>query len=265
MKKKIFLAIIAIIVLIQFFRIDKTNPEVITENDFITITQPSEEVTTILKTACYDCHSNESKYPWYTNIAPISWWVKQHINEGREELNFSEWGTFKAKKKDHKLEELIEEVEEGEMPLKEYTWTHAEANLTKEQKELLIQWIKEIRAAAKEKKKAKKTLHLNNGEKWSANPETTLGINEMIEITSPDIEDGRVSYYAAMGEKLSLKIKTIFELCTMEGEAHEQLHLYLVPLVKQCQDLENVENEDDAAILQKDILKYLNKYSDYIE
>jgi len=264
MKKKILYVIVAIIVIIQFFRIDKTNPEVIAENDFVTITNPPEEVTTILKTACYDCHSNESKYPWYTNVAPISWWVKHHIDEGREELNFSNWKTFKAKKKDHKLEELIEEVEEGEMPLDEYTWTHADAQLTEEQKHVLVNWVKELRAAAK-KKKEKKTLHLNNGEKWSANAETTNGINEMIEIIAIDVDEGRVSLYSAMGQKLNLKIKTIFDQCTMTGEAHEQLHLFLIPLVKQCRDLEDIEDEDDAAILQKDILKYLNNYNNYFE
>ena len=140
MKKKILLAIVALLVLIQFIRIDKTNPEVVLKNDFITVTNPPENIATILKTSCYDCHSNESKYPWYTNISPIAWWVKHHINEGREELNFSEWATFTDKRKKHKLEECFEMVEEAEMPLESYLITHGEAKLSATQKEELIEF-----------------------------------------------------------------------------------------------------------------------------
>lgn len=142
MIKKITIALSAILVIIQFFRIDKTNPPVIQENDFLTITNPPEDISKMIKSACYDCHSNESKYPWYTNISPISWWVKDHINEGRRELNFSEWGTFKYKRKKHKLEEVYEEVEEGEMPLESYLIIHDEAKLTTDQKTALINWFK---------------------------------------------------------------------------------------------------------------------------
>lgn len=142
MIKKIVIGCMVLLVLIQFIRIDKTNPEVVIENDFIVQTNPPEYIQTILKTSCYDCHSNESTYPWYTNVAPISWWVKQHINEAREELNFSEWGTFKEKRQKHKLEEVFEEVEEGEMPLPSYLIVHSEAKLTTEQKNELVAWFK---------------------------------------------------------------------------------------------------------------------------
>ncbi len=264
MKKKILYGLLVILIIIQFFRIDKTNPAIKIENDFIEINNPPEEIASILKTSCYDCHSNESTYPWYSNIAPVSWWVKDHINEAREELNFSEWGTFTAKRKDHKLEEMVEEVEEGEMPLNEYTWTHSEAKLTAEQKTLLMDWVKEVRETAKNKKD-KKILHLNNGEKWGANIETTAGIERMLSIINEEIEDGRISLYAAMGQRLSIEMETIFAECTMEGDAHDQLHLYLIPLVEIVRDMEDVEKEDTAMILQKDILKHLNKYADFFE
>lgn len=146
MIKKILIGLIAILVIIQFFRIDKTNPIVVQENDFITITNPSENIKTILKASCYDCHSNETKYPWYTNFAPLSWWIKHHIDEGRDELNFSEWGTFKEKRKHHKLEECIELVEENEMPLSSYLITHSEAKISSENKALLLEWFKEQKA-----------------------------------------------------------------------------------------------------------------------
>ena len=146
MIKKIAIGFIVLLVIIQFFRIDKTNPTIIQENDFISITNPPENIKNLLKTSCYDCHSNQTTYPWYTNVAPISWWVKQHINEAREELNFSEWGTFTEKRKKHKLEEVYEEVEEGEMPLKSYLIAHSEAKLTTEQKNELVAWFKAEKA-----------------------------------------------------------------------------------------------------------------------
>lgn len=145
MKKKIVIGLVAIVVVMQFFRIDKENPTYDSNNDFIVIMNPSDQVNNILKNSCYDCHSFETKYPWYTNVAPVSWWVKDHINEGRDELNFSAWGTYSDKRKDHKLEEVIELVDEGEMPLTSYTLAHSEASLSAEQQEALISWVKAVR------------------------------------------------------------------------------------------------------------------------
>lgn len=142
MIKKILIGIAALLIIIQFFRIDKTNPPIIQENDFITISNPPANVAKIIKTSCYDCHSNETKYPWYTNFAPLSWWIKHHINEGREELNFSVWGTYKEKRKKHKIEECVELVDEDEMPLSSYLITHEEAKLTADEKGYLLEWFK---------------------------------------------------------------------------------------------------------------------------
>ena len=139
--KRVLLVLLLVFVVIQFFRIDRTNPEVVKNNDLIAMTNPSEEVETILRSACYDCHSNETEYPWYSNVAPVSWWLKHHIDEGREHLNFSEWGTYPEKKRNHKLDECAEEVEEGEMPLPSYTWTHSNAKLSSEQIDLMEDWF----------------------------------------------------------------------------------------------------------------------------
>lgn len=141
--KRILLGLIAVLVIIQFFRIDKTNPPLDPPNDFINVQNPPQQIAKLLKDACYDCHSHESKYPWYTNVAPVSWWVKSHINEGREHLNFSTWGTYPLKKRAHKLEECYEEVEEKHMPLKSYTWAHPEARLTEDQRATLVSWFKD--------------------------------------------------------------------------------------------------------------------------
>jgi hypothetical protein len=144
--KKIALALLVVLVGMQFYRPEKN----VAAGDYVaafeTETNPSPEVKAILNTACYDCHSDNTEYPWYNNIAPVSYWLADHIEDGKKHLNFSDWQNYDAKKKDHKLEELIEEVKEGEMPLKEYTWTHGDAKLTQEQISTLVAWADGVRA-----------------------------------------------------------------------------------------------------------------------
>lgn len=141
-KKKIILGLVAIFIIIQFLGIDKDNPGYPAENDFIAISNPPEDIAQIIRTSCYDCHSYQTEYPWYTNIAPVSWWIGHHIDEGREHFNFSEWGNYSEKKALHKLEEFYEEVEEGEMPLTSYTIMHGDAALSTEQVKKLVNWVK---------------------------------------------------------------------------------------------------------------------------
>ncbi|MEO2051069.1 MAG: heme-binding domain-containing protein [Allomuricauda sp.] len=143
--KKIAIALLVVLVGMQFFRPEKNQAEGDYVAAFVAETQPSPEVQGILKSACYDCHSANTNYPWYSNVAPISYWLADHIEEGKEHLDFSDWANYTAKKKDHKLEELVEEVKEGEMPLNEYTWTHADARLTQEQITALLTWAEETR------------------------------------------------------------------------------------------------------------------------
>jgi len=145
MIKKIVIGFAVLFVLIQFIRIDKTNPPVDLQEDYIVVTNAPEEIADMLKSSCYDCHSNESKYPWYSNVAPVSWWLKDHINEGRDELNFSKWGSYETKRKRHKMEESIEMIEEGEMPLPPYTITHSDAKLSELQKQKLVDWFTYIK------------------------------------------------------------------------------------------------------------------------
>ena len=145
--KKIILGIIALVVVIQFFRIDKSNPPIDPAIDMINVVDTPPEVELILNTSCYDCHSNKVVYPWYSNVAPISWWVKKHINEGREEFNFSEYGTYSDRRKDHKLEEIVEMVEEGEMPLESYLIIHGDAKLDDVKKSQLKDWAKSTKTS----------------------------------------------------------------------------------------------------------------------
>jgi hypothetical protein len=144
--KKITISLFIVFAVIQFFRIDKTNPQSDKALDFIAVTNPNAEISTILKTACYDCHSHESQYPWYSNVAPVSWLVKDHIQEGREELNFSLWKNYSGKKRDKKLEECAELIKEGEMPLWSYTMMHSDAKLTATQRTILANWFDGLRA-----------------------------------------------------------------------------------------------------------------------
>lgn len=134
MKKKILIVLAIILVLIQFVRIDKTNPEVVIENDFIEMAKPNAAIASMIKSSCYDCHSSQSKYPWYTNVAPVSWLVKNHINEGRRHFNFSEWNQYSLEERKEILHECAEEVAEKVMPMKPYLLVHSEAKLTDEQR-----------------------------------------------------------------------------------------------------------------------------------
>lgn len=99
-------------------------------------------VESSLKAACYDCHSNYSHYPWYAEIQPIRWWLDGHIKNGKRHLNFSTFGDYEAKKQHHKMEEMIEMLEDGQMPLRSYTWMHPEAKLSEAQVSELITWTR---------------------------------------------------------------------------------------------------------------------------
>lgn len=147
-KKNGAIFIILFFLLIQSIQIDKTNQAVNQTQDFISVTSAHQDIENVLKSACYDCHSNQSHYPWYANVAPVSWWIKHHINEGREHLNFSLWGIYSEKQKHHKIEECIEVIEEGEMPMTSYTWMHKEAKLTDDQKMQLISFFKGLQYSA---------------------------------------------------------------------------------------------------------------------
>ncbi|WP_286748118.1 heme-binding domain-containing protein [Roseivirga sp. UBA1976] len=144
--KYILLVLVVGLVVIQFINRPERINEPITDNDLIETLQVNAQMTDFLKSACYDCHSNQPRYPWYASIAPFSWSIAEHIEHGREELNFSEWATYSARRRDHKLEEMVEEVEEGHMPLPGYLWLHSDAKITEERLEMLKTWVEQERA-----------------------------------------------------------------------------------------------------------------------
>ena len=140
----LFILLVAAFVVAQFFGIDKTNPDPNTEFDLIVSENPPPEIAQILRSACYDCHSNETVYPWYSNVAPFSWLLQDHVEEGRDHINFSYWDEFDQEDKAMAIEEIIEEIEDGEMPLPAYVPLHAEADLSDAQKEALFAWLRSI-------------------------------------------------------------------------------------------------------------------------
>ncbi|HLO91154.1 MAG TPA: heme-binding domain-containing protein [Lentimicrobium sp.] len=142
MKKKIILIVVVVLlVAIQFVRIDQTNPVSNPQAEFAVVASVPDNVQMILKESCYDCHSNHTFYPWYANVAPVSWFLQHDINEGREHLNFSDWGHYSADDRHDLLKECLKEVNEGEMPLKPYVLLHPNAKLTADEKETLKQWF----------------------------------------------------------------------------------------------------------------------------
>ncbi|WP_405382531.1 heme-binding domain-containing protein [Maribacter sp. LLG6340-A2] len=143
--KKIGLGVIIIIIAMQFYSPTKN----ISPGDhtvaFTNETNPSQRLRTTFENSCYDCHSDNTAYPWYNNIAPISYWIADHVQEGKEHLNFSKWENYTLDKKVHLLEEIEEVVVSGEMPLTEYTFLHDNAELTKEDTNEIMEWVKQTR------------------------------------------------------------------------------------------------------------------------
>ena len=140
MIRKILIGLLIVLVIIQFIHPTKNQSESISANDITKSFGVPDDVQGILKKACNDCHSNNTVYPWYSKIQPVDWWLNDHVVDGKRHLNFSEFITYPAKKQRKKLEEVIETVKEGEMPLNSYTWIHKEAILTDAEKLTLSNW-----------------------------------------------------------------------------------------------------------------------------
>jgi len=141
--KKIGLGLVAILFILQFVRPTKNEGMALTEIDILHLDSVPADVQKILETSCYNCHSNHTTYPWYTNIQPIGLWMQWHVNDGKKELNFSEFKNYTPKRQKHKFEEIREVIEDNEMPLWSYTLIHTETKLSTEQITLLTNWTKQ--------------------------------------------------------------------------------------------------------------------------
>jgi len=142
MPKRFSLIVVAAVLALQFIPLDRSNPPVVAEVD------APEEVKAVLERACYDCHSHQTKWPWYAWVAPISFLVTHDVHEAREHLNFSDWGRYSPEKARKKIDEILEEVEEGEMPLFYYLPLHPEAELTAEDRLAIEEWVTSVNSGS---------------------------------------------------------------------------------------------------------------------
>jgi len=143
--KKILLFLLVVFLIAQFFGPEKNKGDIASFDAFLKETKPPEDVKLILKETCFDCHSDVTRYPWYDKITPVNYWLANHVKDGKKHFNVSNWEGNSVKRKDHKFEELIEMVEDKEMPLNSYTWTHSEAKLTDAQIASVVDWAKKVR------------------------------------------------------------------------------------------------------------------------
>ncbi|WP_166967045.1 heme-binding domain-containing protein [Yeosuana marina] len=123
-----WIALVALVV-IQFFPVTLNKSDTIPQSDFMIVNQVPATIKNQLQVSCYNCHSNNTDYPWYSKIQPAAWFLEDHIKEGKDELNFNEWDTYSSRRKNSKLRSIIKQIESGEMPLESYTLIHGGARL----------------------------------------------------------------------------------------------------------------------------------------
>jgi len=133
--KVIFVLLIIVFIGIQFVETERTNPAVTAE------IQAPNEITSILRNSCYDCHSNQTEWPLYSRIAPVSWFIINDVDSGREHLNFSDWGKYADALKEKKLKEIWEQINEDRMPPKAYTFLHPGSEIELNEKNTIKKWI----------------------------------------------------------------------------------------------------------------------------
>jgi len=139
--KKIVLAFGIVFIAIQFIQPAHNKSGQVLPTDFAKIYEVPDSVKNVLQNACYDCHSNNTSYPWYSNIQPMAWLMARHIKNGKEKLNFSDFGSNSTRKQISKLKEIVNQIKDDEMPISSYKLMHKKANLTKEEKVLLMDWM----------------------------------------------------------------------------------------------------------------------------
>jgi len=143
--KKFSLLLLVIFIIAQFFGPEKNEGSLESVTAFLEETKPPENVKAILTESCFDCHSTATRYPWYSNITPVNYWMADHVKHGTKHFNVSAWESTSVKRKDHKMEELIEFVAQKKMPLPSYTWTHSDAKLNDKQIKDMLKWANQVR------------------------------------------------------------------------------------------------------------------------
>jgi hypothetical protein len=142
--KIILLVVLLVFVGIQFIPTNRNQSDIVPSTDLMEVYNVPENVEVIFKTSCYDCHSNNTAYPWYNKIQPVSWIMQGHIKEGKAELNFNEFGSYSERRQKSKFKSILSQVKDGEMPLSSYTLMHREAKLSENEKKALEDWINKM-------------------------------------------------------------------------------------------------------------------------
>ena len=143
--KLIGIVLLVGLVIIQFFPTNRNQSDMVPITDFMLVNNVPTELEEMVKTSCYDCHSNNTNYPWYNKVQPIAWFLQGHVEDGKAELNFNEWDDYSERRKKSKLRSIVSQVEEGEMPLASYTLIHGEARLSDAEKKTLIGFITKLK------------------------------------------------------------------------------------------------------------------------
>lgn len=141
MLKKVLVAILILGVGMQFIPVRKNQSDELPETDFFQSVDAPIAIQKMVTASCYDCHSNNTDYPWYGRVRPLVWFLQKHIDKGKEELNFSTFQEYSDRMKREKIRSTISQIRDGKMPLKEYLWMHPEADLNEEEKKQLIEFF----------------------------------------------------------------------------------------------------------------------------
>jgi hypothetical protein len=139
------LVVLVAFVGIQFVPTERNQNDTIPATDFMMVNVVPNNIQDKLQGSCYDCHSNNTKYPWYNKVQPVAWFLENHIKEGKAELNFSEWDTYSSRRKTSKLRSIIKQIESSEMPLDSYTMIHRDASFSDQDKQMVIQWVTNLK------------------------------------------------------------------------------------------------------------------------
>lgn len=142
--KKITFALLLVLIVLQFIRPANNSSSAVPQGDMITQFNVPSDIAGILKTSCYDCHSNNTRYPWYVNIQPAGWLLAKHIKDGKEDLNFNEFASYSQRRQLSKLKSIQNSIKDNSMPIASYTWIHGDAKLSSQDKGIIIDWTSKI-------------------------------------------------------------------------------------------------------------------------
>ena len=143
--KIIAIVLLVAFVVIQFIPVDRNQSDSVPKTDFMLVNDAPSDIKDKLRVSCYDCHSNNTQYPWYNKVQPVAWFLEGHIKEGKSELNFNEWDALSNRRKASKLRSIIKQIESGEMPLASYTLIHKDAIFSEEETKQVVKYMENLK------------------------------------------------------------------------------------------------------------------------